>query len=152
MAIGTSFYVWTCFIYMRIYTLIYVLCLSVFQSKFFIFVFLKTLFLLLTLLTHVPIFLPFAHPHLAPARFPSGHHRTVFCICGSCLCFLAGHSISFHPVPHPLPSDSCQSVPCVHASVSILFVSLFCSLDSTYEWDHMYLSFSDWLISPICTS
>ena len=34
----------------------------------------------------------------------------------------------FHP-PNPLPSDSCQPVSCDHASISNLFISLFCSLD-----------------------
>ena len=41
----------------------------------------------------------------------------------------------------PLPSDSCQSVPCVHVSVSVLFVSSFCSLDSIYKWNHTVFVF-----------
>ena len=36
----------------------------------------------------------------------------------------------------PLPSGPCHSVPCFHASGSVLLVSLFCSLDSSYKWDH----------------
>ena len=43
------------------------------------------------------------------------------------------------PPTTTLPSDSCQSALC--ESVSVLLVSLFCSLDSTYEWDHMILVF-----------
>ena len=58
------------------------------------------------------------------------------------ICSLANPLTFFHPYsPSPLPADSCQSVPCIHASVSILFTSLFCSLDSTYKWDHMVFLF-----------
>ena len=40
---------------------------------------------------------------------------------------------SFYPQPPtPFPSDSCQSVLCIYASVSISFVKLFCSVDFTY--------------------
>ena len=41
----------------------------------------------------------------------------------------------------PCPSGSCRSFPCVHASVSILSVSLFCSLASTCKWDHTVFVF-----------
>ena len=50
----------------------------------------------------------------------------------------------FPQSPSPLTAVSLFSV---HESVSILIVSLFCSLDSTYEWNHMVLGFLDWLIS-----
>ena len=43
--------------------------------------------------------------------------------------------------PTLLHSDSYQFVLCIHASVSILFVSLCCSLDPTYKWDHMVFVF-----------
>ena len=47
--------------------------------------------------------------------------------------------------PHPHPSVDSQPIPWIHASVFILFVSLFCSSDlSEIIW---YWSFSDWLIS-----
>ena len=52
------------------------------------------------------------------------------------LCILACWPIFtfFYPVPPPpFPSDSCQSVPCICASVFILFINLFCSLDCTYK-------------------
>ena len=42
---------------------------------------------------------------------------------------------------NPLPPNSCQFVLCIYESVSILFVSLFCSLYSTYKWSHMVLVF-----------
>ena len=59
---------------------------------------------------------------------PSGHHHTVVCVHGLYICSLA-NSFTFRLVlPQP---NSCHSVPCIHASVSILFLSLFCSLDST---------------------
>ena len=39
-----------------------------------------------------------------------------------------------------LPSDSCQSVLyLLDESVSILFVNIFCPLDSTCEWNHVFL-------------
>ena len=50
-------------------------------------------------------------------------------------------SASFILPPTSLPSDSCQSVPYVYASVSILLISLFCSLESTYKWDRMVFVF-----------
>ena len=37
--------------------------------------------------------------------------------------------------PSSLPSDSCQSVSCIQASVAMLFVSLFCSGDSSDKRD-----------------
>ena len=39
------------------------------------------------------------------------------------------------------PSDICQSLQCIHASISVLFVSLFYSLDSIYTWDYMVFVF-----------
>ena len=50
-------------------------------------------------------------------------------------------SPSFNQSSSPLFSYSCQSVPCFHASSSILIISLFCSLDSTYKWHHMVFVF-----------
>ena len=44
-------------------------------------------------------------------------------------------------LPSHLPFYSCQSVPCFHVSGSIFFISLFCSLDSSYKWGHMVLVF-----------
>ena len=38
----------------------------------------------------------------------------------------------FSPSPSSLPTDSCQSVFCIYE-----FVSLFCSFDSTYKWNHL---------------
>ena len=53
----------------------------------------------------------------------------------------------FQPVPSsPFPLYSYQSVPCFCASGSIFLVSLFCSLDSSYEILR-YVSFTAWLIS-----
>ena len=50
---------------------------------------------------------------------------------------------SFHLLSHsmPFPSDYCQSVLCVHASVSVLFISLFCLLDSTCKCDYVVFVF-----------
>ena len=46
-----------------------------------------------------------------------------------------------------LPSGNQQSILCIYESASILFVYLFCSLDSTYKWNYMVFVFSFWLIS-----
>ena len=47
-------------------------------------------------------------------------------------------SSAFNQSPIPPAFLQCQSVPCFHASGSILLISLFCSLDSTYMWDHIF--------------
>ena len=51
---------------------------------------------------------------------------------------------SFHGCPSPRSFNHFQTTPCFHACGSILFVSLFCSLDSNYRWDHMLFVFH-WL-------
>ena len=43
--------------------------------------------------------------------------------------------------PNSLPSGNHQSVLCVLKSASVLFVHLYCSLDSTYKWNHMVFVF-----------
>ena len=45
------------------------------------------------------------------------------------------------PSPTPLPSDSCQSILSISVAVCILFICLICSLDSTYNWNHMVFVF-----------
>ena len=52
-------------------------------------------------------------------------------------CSLTSPFPFFPPFNPRLPSGSCQSVPCFHASGSVLLIGLFCSLDSSYKWDHM---------------
>ena len=101
------------------------------------------------------------HLHLHPLPSPSGYHHIVVCVYVICRIYHEVHihmyvyvfiylyryifclipSPSFIQLPAPFPFDSCQSIPCIHASVSILFISLFCSLDSTYKWDHMVFVF-----------
>ena len=66
------------------------------------------------------------------------------------ICSLANPFTFFHAVTlSPLLSDSVQTVPYIYASVSILFLNLFCSLDWTYKWSIRYLSFSDWLLKTV---
>ena len=55
-----------------------------------------------------------------------------------CCCCLIPSPFSLSSAT-PLHSDSCQSVLCLYKSVSSLFASLFCSLNSTYKWNHMVL-------------
>ena len=89
-------------------------------------------------ITVVSMFPPLpSSTHLIP------HFHSQFPHC--CPCPQAIHTCSlsipfplFPPLtPSPLPSGHFQSVPCFHACGSILFSSLFCSLDSSYRWDHM---------------
>ena len=68
-----------------------------------------------------------------------------------CPCPLVIHTcclsspFSFPPlIPSPLLSAYFPSAPCFYTCDSVLFISLFCSLDSTYEWDHMVFVFH-WL-------
>ena len=53
-------------------------------------------------------------------------------------------SPSFNQSLLPLPSYSCQSVPWLYVSGSILLISLLCSLDSSHKWNHMVFVFH-WL-------
>ena len=46
-------------------------------------------------------------------------------------------SPSFIQSLHPLSGHCRSSVLCIHASGSILFISLLCSLDSTSKWHHV---------------
>lgn len=84
---------------------------------------------------HFPSSLPASTQLLVP--LPSSHHHTVVWVCG--LYIHADSFTFFHLVVPALHSDICQSVPCTRASVSILFVRLFCSLGSTSKWEHMLL-------------
>ena len=83
---------------------------------------------------------------LAPpsSPFPSGNHHSVVSVCF----FLIPSPLS-PGTPTSLLSDSCQSIWCIYESVSILFASLFCSLDSTDKWNHMYLALWLTLLSII---
>ena len=86
-------------------------------------------------ITDIPTFppLPTSTQPLPPTSLRPSPHR--------CLCLWVMHIRSltnpfpfFYPVSSSsLPSDSCQSVPCVRASVSILFISLLRSSDSTQK-------------------
>ena len=114
--------------------------LSTFLLWWCFFWFLST-FLLLTLLQMLP-FTPFALLHSVPSPpslWPSPH--CCLCLWLMHLCSLAKPFAFFHSVPTTLPSNGCQSVPCIHSSASILFVSLFCSLDSTCTRDYMVFIF-----------
>ena len=62
---------------------------------------------------------------IRPPPFSSGYNHTL----------LLNPLTYFQPAPLvPLPSDSCLSVPCVQASVSVLFIGAFYSLDFTCKW------------------
>ena len=87
---------------------------------FYLFIYLFN-FIFIDTITDVPIPLP-ALPSSTQPLSPSssGHHHTIVCVYGLCMYVLWLIPSPF--IQFPLPSDSCQSVPCVHASVSILSV------------------------------
>ena len=92
-----------------------------------------------------PLFVPFPTSTLYHPLPPSVSPDIFVLIFGLCINVLwLIPSSSF--IQSPLSSDRCQSVPCIYASVSILFICLVCSLDSTYEWSHVVFAF-DWFIS-----
>ena len=78
----------------------------------------------------VTIYPPCSPFYLSPPPFPSVNHHTVVCVFEFLLFCLISSPLSLSP-PTSFLSDSCQSVLCNYGSASILFVSLFCSLDST---------------------
>ena len=104
---------------------------SIFSSNF-----------LLLLYYSCPNFSPFtflcpAQPHShsqSPQRCP---HPWVIHTCS------LASPLSFFPPSSPthLPFGHFQSVPCFHASESILPISLFCLLDSSYKRGHMVFFF-----------
>ena len=86
------------------------------HSKNFLF------FLFFTLLQLAPLFSPFAHLIPALSHPRSGHP---LCLCPWVMSIypLANPFTFFHPVHLALlPFDSYQSVPCIYASVYILFI------------------------------
>ena len=98
-------------------------------------------------LTH---FLPFCPLSTQPTpQFHNQSHHCCPCPWVLHVCSLTSPFTSFQSVPTSPPlSYSCQSVPCFCASGSILPISLFCSLDSSYGSELIWsLSFTDWLIS-----
>ena len=100
-------------------------------------------------ITVVPIFpplpssaYPIPHSHVLPHTVVHVHESFVHVLCLSSL------FLSFTPLP-PSPLPLCPLSVCsiIPGPGSILFVSLFCSLDSCYTEIIWYLFFIDWLIS-----
>ena len=87
-------------------------------------------------------FSPFAL--LCPAQSRS---HSKFPHCCPCRWVIHKHSLTspfpFSPplAPSFLPSGHYQSVPCFPAPSFILLICLFCSLGSSYRWDHMVCVF-----------
>ena len=72
----------------------------------------------------------------SPTPISSGNYHTVVPFYeGFFLCLIS--SPFFTQPPIPCLSDSYGSVLCIYESISILFVSLFYLLDSTYNWNDM---------------
>ena len=89
------------------------------------------------------LFIPLYPPPLASTPIPPGYHYTVVPVYEFSLIFFffsLNPSTTLQPAPHPscLTSSSLLSI---YAYVFILLVSSFCSLDSTYEWNHKELVF-----------
>ena len=89
----------------------------------------------------------FFHHHLPPPLYPLLPPLSTLPLCYSPYYLLSIRVFpccsipsAFSPSPSTsCPSDSCQSVLCIYASVLILFVTLFCSLHSTYKQEHTVL-------------
>ena len=98
--------------------------------------------LLFMLLEFSPIFPPSAPsaPPIPDFHSQSPHHCLYLWVFH--ICFLINPFTFFQTLPTSLlPSYSYQSVPWFYASGSILLISLFCSLHSSYKWDHMVFVF-----------
>ena len=88
------------------------------------------------------IFIVFFHYHLVPGKpFPTSNHLTGVHVHES-LFFFAQFLFLIPSLP-----TSCHPALHLYEPVPIFLVSSVCSLDSIYEWNHWYLSHSDWLIS-----
>ena len=72
---------------------------------------------------------PYFMQSTPPPHSPSTHH----CPCPwvTQTCSLPNPIPSSPPFPYSLSSGSCQTVPCLHVSGSVLFFTLFCSLHSS---------------------
>ena len=78
-------------------------------------------------------FTPFSLLHLDQPWLPQSNPTLCPCPCVIHTCSLTSPFPFFPPLtPSPLPSGHCQSLPCFHVCGSILFISLFCSLKSSY--------------------
>ena len=88
---------------------------------------------------------PLAPNHCSPLPLAIPHYH----LCPRVIhkCSLANFFTLFHLVtPSIIPSDSCQFVPFVHTSVSIVFFYFVHKIQHISEMIR-YLPFSDWLIS-----
>ena len=84
----------------------------------------------------VVLIFPLCPPPPSPTPTSTVNPHTVVCVHGSFIHVLwLVPSPSFHHVSLPLPSGHCQSVPCFHASGSILLIILF--IRFLFRWDHM---------------
>ena len=106
--------------------------------------FLQTFFIVYAI-TVVPSFSPFFHLYPSspsPLLSQSSYH----CLWPWILhkCSLVNPFTIFYSVS-PMPCGSCQSIPHIYVSVSILYISLLHLLDSTYKWDHVAFVFY-WMV------
>ena len=105
-----------------------------YEVFWFFFLIVPFIFFYYYFVTVVPIFLPLpccAQP--TPRSHSQSLHR---CPCPWVIhtCFLTSPFPFFPPLfSSCLPSGHCPSVPCFCVSGSVLLVSLFCSLDSSYK-------------------
>ena len=78
----------------------------------------------------------FVQPTLPSSHGPSPHH------CPHPFVFFDYSLLLLSLCPSsPLSSGSSQSVPCFHVPGSVVLISLFYSLGSSYKWDHMVFVF-----------
>ena len=107
--------------------------------------FCEFIFLFLLILLWLSQFFPLCPPPPRPRPTPTVHPHTAVHVHGSFIHVLWLILFPFFPPfsSTSLSCGSCQSVPCFHVLGTVLLVSLFCSLDSSYR-DHMVFVFH-WL-------
>ena len=91
------------------------------------------------------IFIVFFFPLPFSTLLPHSTEQSPHC----CPCPRVLFPFCLIPRPPNLPSPNSCRLFSIYESVSVLLFSSVCSLASAYEWKHMVLSFSDWLISLV---
>ena len=103
---------------------------------FWVFLKLCPLFFIIIILLQLSQFFSLCPPAPSPPQAQSHSQSLHRCPCPWVIhtCFLTSPFPFFPPLfSSCLPSGHCPSVPCFCVSGSVLLVSLFCSLDSSYK-------------------
>ena len=111
------------------------------ENVFVLFLFFSVKYFIVDAITVVLIF-PSLSPSTQPAPIPTVNPHIVVHVHGTCICVLC--LIASPPFNHSQPHYSLLQLSIYSLLLcpdSILFFSLFCSLASSYKWDHMVYVF-----------